>query len=814
MKTISFLVAVVLTTNLIKAQSVCPVPVITTDPISAVNTQRPLLANRFDWKQRFIPVRPAVFDGTSTTIESPFYQGNQEYLSKIGFGANSDFKPTDGWELVKRDFGYLIDELSPTTSNTQVLYFILYNKYSGKLRVLAALPRATKLGGILTVRIKFATPGNSSTYKSSGLFAAYDIPDQGSTVTSVLKPLDQTVNVQEVLSQAAMPANPAGFAFADFQLMYDPCTCYNNSVLKVYFTSILRSTVNLYGRLLATAQPISNIERGSGSLYGASATDNYLTSIYPTGPLADQRPLVGVQTYNRIQSLINDYQRVNPDPTKNAIIDGLNALLAGGAAAAGVYAGVGPGATLTSQQIYATTLGAVAPFTNFLGSQIRDQPNAEPQPFVIQGEMSMTGSIQSGVDLNGNDITFALPGAKNSNNAPEQYDADNHIFPYPVYNQILGPLGVLKTPNVRSYSNSWGRGGEMFLGSYSLARKYYKLENLDLVFNPEANIDLSKSSIKYAFVYLDDYNNPTTPQKIVTNFYDISTLGTYFSGADFLIWDDPTLGYAPSLRVVGIKVLVNLVSMNTNSRGNRNNSSFILTLPTNFYDDASNFQPQSVYFPSGVSYVTSGYASIDYSTQTMANFTFPSTQTYYPLTGLLRITGTLSSTSLARAVLSVDQAKIQPGGKIISGSNGVSVRTNSAVLSNPIPFYSGNIDGFCTSNEYRAAQPAFKNSVESDSFMTNHQPNKLVEPNCIVVISPNPVNSNAKVTFDIDRIGLINIKLLDQQGVMVRLIENKVTSELGTYDFTFDASGLTSGVYYLSVVTPSCKAVKKLSIFR
>ena len=114
---------------------------------------------------------------TPPGLENPFYlQTGNQYLSNLAYGDNSDFYPVDGWQLIKRDFGQLYN----TTQNDQCSpapYFILYNKYSGRLRVIAS---AYGLGDnqLVDIDLHFMDPGNwrdlnLTNYGTSGLFAHY-----------------------------------------------------------------------------------------------------------------------------------------------------------------------------------------------------------------------------------------------------------------------------------------------------------------------------------------------------------------------------------------------------------------------------------------------------------------------------------------------------------------------------------------------------------------------------------------------------------------------------------------------------------------
>ena len=60
---------------------------------------------------------------------------------------------------------------------------------------------------------------------------------------------------------------------------------------------------------------------------------------------------------------------------------------------------------------------------------------------------------------------------------------------------------------------------------------------------------------------------------------------------------------------------------------------------------------------------------------------------------------------------------------------------------------------------------------------------------------PNPFNPNTKIKFEIPESGFVSLKVYDVIGnEMTSLINEE--KQIGTYEVNFDASGLTSGVYY------------------
>lgn len=65
---------------------------------------------------------------------------------------------------------------------------------------------------------------------------------------------------------------------------------------------------------------------------------------------------------------------------------------------------------------------------------------------------------------------------------------------------------------------------------------------------------------------------------------------------------------------------------------------------------------------------------------------------------------------------------------------------------------------------------------------------------------PNPFNPSTKVRFDIPKSGLVSLKIYDITGREVAVLVNGSLAP-GQYEYTWDAAGFTSGVYFYRIVT-------------
>ena len=106
---------------------------ISTNPLNPINNQLPSKMNTFfNWQDSIYQVQP--INSTcvrGSQMESPFFKiDNLEELRE-----SKDMKWDDGWELIRRGFG-LTEQNTYTTDPVPHAYLILYNKYTGVLRIL------------------------------------------------------------------------------------------------------------------------------------------------------------------------------------------------------------------------------------------------------------------------------------------------------------------------------------------------------------------------------------------------------------------------------------------------------------------------------------------------------------------------------------------------------------------------------------------------------------------------------------------------------------------------------------------------------
>src|SRR4030095_6587665 len=78
---------------------------------------------------------------------------------------------------------------------------------------------------------------------------------------------------------------------------------------------------------------------------------------------------------------------------------------------------------------------------------------------------------------------------------------------------------------------------------------------------------------------------------------------------------------------------------------------------------------------------------------------------------------------------------------------------------------------------------------------------------------PNPFNPSTNINFDLPFDGNVSIKLFDMSGKEVAILVNEMKSA-GYYSVVFNASNLSSGVYFYNITAGDFSATKKMTILK
>jgi len=78
---------------------------------------------------------------------------------------------------------------------------------------------------------------------------------------------------------------------------------------------------------------------------------------------------------------------------------------------------------------------------------------------------------------------------------------------------------------------------------------------------------------------------------------------------------------------------------------------------------------------------------------------------------------------------------------------------------------------------------------------------------------PNPFNPTTNIRFRIAKSGFVSLKIYDSNGKEVVTLVGKNLSA-GSYNYSWDARGLASGVYFYRLNTEGNNAVRKMLLIR
>lgn len=78
---------------------------------------------------------------------------------------------------------------------------------------------------------------------------------------------------------------------------------------------------------------------------------------------------------------------------------------------------------------------------------------------------------------------------------------------------------------------------------------------------------------------------------------------------------------------------------------------------------------------------------------------------------------------------------------------------------------------------------------------------------------PNPFNPTTNIKFTVNKAGFVNLKIYDLTGKEVSNLVNENLS-VGTYSYTFDASKLSSGIYFYTLKTDNFSQTKKMMLIK
>lgn len=425
---------------------------ISTDPASPINPDPNGRINTFNYTATGWPLRTEYLP-YDTYKQSPFYSDNNSAIQHL-YAPNDgvlDILPSNGWEIIKQDFGYL-DNGQPSLEKAKNPFIVLYNRYTGKMRVFIARYSQQNFNGAnITVRFTTDSPMQTSLF------------DFGSS----LKAIDASfIRDQQLRSIVNFPTGPFEWFYSDFQMQYDPCTCFFTSKIEIKLSLSNTSIVTLTGSSTGTITAID----------GGAPTESQNNK----GPLSFGNLITGakkgIQGYKSGQEFKNDIQEaINKEGGSKTSerTSGLTNLVSSLSSNKFLKAGL-------SSIPYVSAALSVVNFFNGGGKEGPQQVTITPMS--IRQSYDFSGTI-------GNEfpdyatITFRNPGSLIGNSPLSQY---------PYYNEVMGIFNLLTTPRFTKTVVQVSSGsGRIIEGSYWQAT--FKLaQDAQYVLNPAAKLSIQE----------------------------------------------------------------------------------------------------------------------------------------------------------------------------------------------------------------------------------------------------------------------------------------------------------------------------------
>ena len=875
------------------AQSACPSNGTHTDPSINPNTGTSYATpasgdfkqNTFDWTRTgwadYLKIINVLQPGY---INSPYYSYN--IYAPFASNSNSDFQATNGWELIKQDFGYCYgiqgndmwdgytmglvppNQYDPRESPSKINYYILYNKYTGLLRVFTYIPNPDPVH-INTIYVKLAFLNASTDYANTpsyqpsvnALFSHYN-------PISCLA-LDQKTAVTVVSAPASFPST-SDMIYCDFQLAYDPCICLLQSGLEVSFYSIETANLTLSGTYAGTAIPLAAVNGNLGSIYGATTGDKFIASVNET----NNTPQSAILSYENAANIVSQ------DAAEQAPLNSLAFGLGVASDVAEALGGVPVVGTVVGT-IMKDALDAGSKVASFYSSQLApsDAVKAAAAVTLQTGYMQATGTITYSPDTyEGDNFRIGVPGSKSANTLPEYAPAANGGEPlpnYPMYNEPTGTFNLLQTPQVAQYAYipSLVEGTSPSTGFPSvwnplfgtpgnlinhITFEYHPTTDLVYALNPI--FDATKSTINIAYE-IDGQPTPFVlgdPQFITYEFSKYST-----NGLDFLYstspGDKPNSFERNRTKTFPIGCNQSIYSkeqfdFGDFTTGNTSDPNYfnhvnqprrvtlvvMLSLVSNpdVYGKV-HYTEQIIKYNCKVNSVTTdfeasgpGAAAIAAISNLPTDLTIPQTTYSIPTNtfsfGTITISGnqTDNAPNNGQVNIAAEQA-INLSGANVSLTGNISLylqdlpNSFTACSNTSIPPFSGsNLTAYCSSSGYNSGTSVLTYSANqnartvasnakitpsSSGSKTTGIPTKL-GTNLTLGIFPNPTSGVVYLSLSTQNAGGLLVNISDLNGNQV--MHSSFSANEGANSFKVDLSALNSGAYFINITYENGVTIK------
>jgi len=774
-----------------------------TTPSEAINPQKPSAVNKFNWivspsfsKYWFYP---GTGGGPPYTIYCPFYDtyAGLNYGGLIQ-GTNSDYYPEDGWELFKYNLGRLDDDTTLRVHAPVVPYIMLYNRYTGIMRLFAVLYDPLNEYKTVAIHVYELTPN------SNGLNASAFLNLHG----MLAQPLDQETSTTSIMLPTPFSNEQYRFFWADFTVGYDPCVCHYRSTINVDFSFIDSAHINLTGQLL----PSKNVMSSTSTTFltdlsdAASAITSTVSSIVTTGT-------VSFSNLASWTKLFQDFGLITATDAK--------------------YIGYVGNIGNSGQTLYSALTDSAENFKKTMGktnSMMSSNPSATATNSAsitsAVSTMKLSGSLYTQTAYAGSNFNFSTPGSEYSASNDEENDSDiedpdhNKLPEYPAYDEILGTMALLQTPTVDYYDSSINvRYNDL---SQNIKAVYKIASDPVYAFNPIMHADLTRTKVKVA-LYLRclDGNAMVLPYSscsginfspvgtssndYITPFVDVGCAQSLIAN---VLYNSGHDDYGHYYGVFGtdyeldMRFLVDFVSTDIGRNGEPCNSLLVLTYPVTINSvgtDPLNTPPAN--------FADLTLVPIELSLSSALGFTQDSI-----------VRGEDSINISAALTASTGKTALIVGGHCVkmgigaSAGVGVTLEIGEDFLctSSVPPQTHSYVDSYCDGSVAGLTYNAYQASSKTGTPLPPNSINTYNSFNC--TIYPNPAKNAATLSMNLPTNEQMSMDITDVTGKLIKTEFANRAFTAGPTQLEFDVSGLSTGMYFCKIYNQYMSQAVKLVI--
>lgn len=470
----------------------CPILAINTDPDNYSNPNDPNKQRRWNWMEEpnfiyYAKIKNSTL-GEPKVIVNPFFSENAgSNVRQYAEAPYKDFHPVDGWELLYKQFGTANEGINNP-------YFILYNKYTGKIRIFINIVNVgnfpfTDCEIILSYDKHYGSESKNSqtaVLNNLGEHAFSPLQFQQNATHSAHNRAVLTAGVNDITQ----------WMVADFNTLFDPCTCGVSSkfFLQVNLTNNLEINATIFGEqhTLVDAQNPQNQTSELGGFWGN--VQKY--TAFGAGIINGVSGVIsaGNQQYQNGKDLISNAQKfienthaagVMGDSTAKNISKGIGKVLSGIPYLGAVF-------TLASSLI-TMVKNTGSDFNTLTQDQKMEQGLVGTNTAMPNTKFTLQGGIL--VDGYGATDVFQVPGSIKS--------TSTQIHTLPIYDNPLGVFNLYEQPEFirSSYIHTGVLEANAPVQSVQLSKKP------KILLNPSSGLRIK--SVEYAIVFENIQYSPT-----------------------------------------------------------------------------------------------------------------------------------------------------------------------------------------------------------------------------------------------------------------------------------------------------------------